>query len=295
MSEKHGEATGVGAVDGTGATEAGGPRTGRRTALTAGLTTAALFAVAKASPAAAADGDPLLAGNVNTASTGTQLSADIATGAALTVQNGGSFGTAVLGQSLTETGTAWGVYGSAIAPNGRGVFGEAGGQTGSGIGVRGISYAPSGRGAVASAADTGTGVLGYVGDTEPPFRPGVGVHGASSLGAGVRGDTDTGTAVIAFTPSVGGQRTGVAIAAWGRVRLINCAGVASIAVGGSSVTVAPGIDLSVASSVVATLQGNAGGSTCVKYVTINTTSNSFTIYLTAASTAAVKVAWHVFG
>lgn len=270
-------------------------RTGRRTALTAGLTTAALFAVAKAAPAEAADGDTVLLGTLNSATSGTIVSADVGTGAALTVQNGGLFGTAIQAQSLAETGTAWGVYGSAIAPQGRGVFGEAGGQTGSGIGVRGISYAPSGRGSVASAPDTGTGVVGYVGDAEPTFRAGVGVHGASSLGAGVRGDSDTGTAVIAFTPSVSGVRTGVAIAAWGRVRLINCAGVATIAAGASSVVVTPGIDMSTASSVVATLQGNAGGSTTVKYAAVNTTANTFTVYLTAAATASVKVAWHVFG
>ncbi|MFZ9483882.1 MAG: hypothetical protein ACO3AV_13405, partial [Ilumatobacteraceae bacterium] len=217
------------------------------------------------------------------------------TGAAFAAENSGLFGTAILGQSLTETGTAWGVYGSAIAPQGRGVFGEAGGQTGNGIGVRGISYAPSGRGSLSSAPATGTGVVGYVGEVEPTARPGVGVHGASSGGAGVRGDSDTGTAVLAFTPSVDGQRTGVAIAAWGRVRLINCAGVATIAAGSASVTVAPGIDLSTASSVVATLQGSAGGNTTVKYAAVNTAANNFTVYLTAASTASVKVAWHVFG
>ena len=270
-------------------------RTGRRTALTAGLTTAALFAVAKSSPAAAADGDSVLLGTGNLAANTTTVAADVSNGATLVAQSGGAFGIALHGQSLTETGMAWGVYGSAIAPQGRGVFGEAGGQTGNGIGVRGISYAPSGRGSLSSAPATGTGVVGYVGEVEPTARPGVGVHGASSVGVGVRGDSDTGTAVTAFTPSVDGQRTGVAIAAWGRVRLINCAGVATIAAGSSSVTVAPGIDLSAASSVVATLQGSAGGNTTVKYAAVNTTANNFTVHLTAASTASVRVAWHVFG
>jgi hypothetical protein len=46
---------------------------------------------------------------------------------------------------------------------------------------------------------------------------------------------------------------------------------------------------------VATLQGSAGGTTTVHRVVVNAATNSFTIYLTANSTADVKVAWHVFG
>jgi hypothetical protein len=59
--------------------------------------------------------------------------------------------------------------------------------------------------------------------------------------------------------------------------------------------VTPGIDLTSTSAVIATLNGNAGGSTTVKRVLINATANTFTIYLTANSTANVKVAWLVAG
>jgi len=45
--------------------------------------------------------------------------------------------------------------------------------------------------------------------------------------------------------------------------------------------------------VIATLNGSAGGSTAVKRVAINATTNVFTIYLTANATASVKVAWLV--
>ena len=93
----------------------------------------------------------------------------------------------------------------------------------------------------------------------------------------------------------GAERTGQAIRAIGRVVLDNCSGVATIAAGSNNVTVTPGIDLVATSAVVATLQGDAGGSTTVKRVTVNTTNNTFQIVLTANSTAQVKVAWHVFG
>jgi hypothetical protein len=74
-----------------------------------------------------------------------------------------------------------------------------------------------------------------------------------------------------------------------------CAGVATIAATTKSVVVTPGIDLTSASAVVATLQGNPGGTTTVQRVSIDTVNDRFTIWLTANSTATVKVAWHVFG
>jgi hypothetical protein len=52
----------------------------------------------------------------------------------------------------------------------------------------------------------------------------------------------------------------------------------------------PGLD----PAVVATLQGSAGTTTVHRCV-VDTGANSFTIHLTADSTANVKVAWHVFG
>ena len=38
-----------------------------------------------------------------------------------------------------------------------------------------------------------------------------------------------------------------------------------------------------------------GGTTTVHRVSVNATANTFTIFLTANSTASVKVAWHAFG
>jgi hypothetical protein len=71
--------------------------------------------------------------------------------------------------------------------------------------------------------------------------------------------------------------------------------VATIASGHNSVTVTPGTDLLSTSAVVATLQGNPSGTAMVKSVAVNATADTFTIYLTANATAAVTVAWHVFG
>lgn len=280
----------------SGTEETKGDRpTGRRAAITAGLVTAAAVAVSGGSKAQAADGDSVVLGTTNDAKKTTTITAS-PSGPAVLVQNATEFGVALEAEALTETGFGVGVYGRSAAPNGRGVFGEASNSAGSGIGVRGIAYSSTGIGLVASAPATGEGVVGYSGDTAPPLRPGVGVHGSSSSGVGVRGDTSTGTAIVAETPVVDGLRTGVALAATGRVVFTNCAGVTRIAGGRSSVTISPGIDLLPTSAVVATLQGSAGGSTTVKYVAVDAAANKFTIYLTArAAAAGVNVAWHLFG
>jgi hypothetical protein len=79
------------------------------------------------------------------------------------------------------------------------------------------------------------------------------------------------------------------------VKFDKSVGVATIAKGARSVAVTPGIDLTATSAVVATLMKSAGGTTAVRYVSVNVTTDKFTIYPTAKATAAVKVAWHVFG
>ena len=94
---------------------------------------------------------------------------------------------------------------------------------------------------------------------------------------------------------LGEATTGYALQTVGRVRLDKSAGLATIASGSSTVTVTPGIHLTTTSAVIATLQSNAGGATAVKRVAVNATNNTFTIYLTANSSALVKVAWLVLG
>jgi hypothetical protein len=121
---------------------------------------------------------------------------------------------------------------------------------------------------------------------------GRGVYGAATTGYGVRGQATTGAALYGQTS---GLKSGVALRTVGKVRFDNSVGLATIASGTKSVTVTPGIDLTTTSAVVATLQGNPGGTTTVQRVAIDTAADTFTIYLTANSTASVKVAWHVFG
>ena len=146
------------------------------------------------------------------------------------------------------------------------------GQSTAGYGISGI-------------ASTGRGVNGSA-------TTGYGVFGAASSGIGMRGWSTTGTALYASTS---GPKVGTALRAIGRVKFDNCAGVATIASGHNSVVVTPGTDLLSTSAVVATLQGNAGGTTTVQRVAVDATADTFTIYLTANATAAVTVAWHVFG
>ena len=81
----------------------------------------------------------------------------------------------------------------------------------------------------------------------------------------------------------------------GRVKLEKSVGLATISAGINHVTVTPGIAVCSSSVVVATLQGSAGGKTTVHRVSVSTTGDTFTIYLTATATASVKVAWHILG
>ena len=118
------------------------------------------------------------------------------------------------------------------------------------------------------------------------------MRAAVTTGTGLLATATTGTAVLAQTD---GPKVGTALRTIGRVRFDKSVGIATIAAATSSLTVTPGIDLSATSAVVATLQGSAGGTTTVHRCVVNAATDTFTIYLTANATAAVKVAWHVFG
>jgi hypothetical protein len=197
-----------------------------------------------------------------------------------------------------STGTGWGVVGTSPT-SGIGVYAEThatdkpasiGLSLGHSTGVQGYSGVNG-----TPAAKAKTGVFGEA-DQDTSSR---GVWGQSAAGQGVRGQTTTGRGVNGVATSGiglwGEATTGYALQTSGRVKLDKSAGQASIASGTSSVVVNPGIDLTSTSAVVATLNGNAGASTAVKRVAIDTTANTFTIYLTANANATVKVAWIVLG
>ena len=134
-------------------------------------------------------------------------------------------------------------------------------------------------------ADQDSGSRGVWGQSQK----GQGVRGQTSSGRGVHGQATTGVAVS------GTATTGYALATDGRVKLDKSAGQATIAAGTSSVTVTPGIDLTSTSAVVATLNGDPGGSTVLKRVAIDTAANTFTIHLTGNTVGAIKAAWVVLG
>jgi hypothetical protein len=236
-------------------------------------------------------------------------------------------GYAVYGLSFSGIGVSgssdsgYGVRG--VSGSGYGVYGASG----SGYGVYGDSTASDKPAILGTSSGGNTGVQGFSGaygsQPTPPAKTGVygyaaqdananGVKGQTTLGRGVLGLATTGLAIYgsatsgngvrgyAATGAAGwfstsGPKIGTALRAIGKVKLDNCAGVATIASGHNSVVVTPGTDLVATSAVVATLMGNPGGATTVQRVAVNATADTFTIYLTANATAAVTVAWHVFG
>jgi hypothetical protein len=282
--------------------DATAPRTRRAVLAGAlgGLAAVAANALGRPMPTLAADGQTMLVGGEYSSSSVTSVTN--ATGNGI---YGGSLGTgiAVTGQSNQGIG----VHG--FSTSSIGALGEtsssveaavAGRSFGGGTGVLG-----SADNAPVPAAKPKTGVYGQATQDSTSrgvwgYSPaGLGVYGESSSGRAVQGVASSGIGVRAASSSGTGcyatSTTGYALRTDGKVRLDKSSGVATIASGASSVAVTPGIDLTATSAVVATLNGSAGGSTVVKRVAINATTNAFTIYLTANSTAAVKVAWLVLG
>ena len=243
----------------------------RRAILAASLGGAAAFvasAIGRAAPVDAADDQSVLVGGEHASSSVTKITIGI------------------------DDVAIWGVSGNV------GVQGNGG----SGIGVLGVagspSYTPPAQTGVYGISKTGTAARGVKGET----TSGRGVFGEATNGRGVFGQAVSGHGVHGYASTgIAGWferkagATGLAIRAIGRVVLDNCSGVATIASGERTVTVNPGINLVATSAVVATLQGDAGGSTTVQRVAVRTANNTFEIVLTANATAEVKVAWHVFG
>jgi len=281
--------------------DATAPRT-RRSVLAGalgGLAAVAANALGRPMPTLAADGQAMLVGGEYSSSSVTSVTnatgngiygGSLDTGIAVTGQ--GNQGIGVHGFSTTNIGVLGETIGTVAAIAGR--------SFGGGTGVLGTAD-----NAPVHAAKPKTGVYGQA--TQDSTSRGVwgnspaglGVYGESSTGRAVQGVASSGIGVRAASSSGTGcyatSTTGYALRTDGRVRLDKSSGVATIASGASSVAVTPGIDLTATSAVVATLNGSAGGSTAVKRVAINETTNAFTIYLTANSTVAVKVAWLVLG
>ena len=259
--------------------------------------------------AAAANGDALKLGQTNAASATTSLT--------MTSQQG-----------LKLAGTYEGLVVVASASGGMGLKALATNTAGKTLGIYGHAFGPDGVGVKGISSQDGAGVVGqsYLGDFGSPMpnqpktgvygyadrdstaigvagrsTSGLGVKGKATSGSGVYGTTDSGFGVIGFGGTgVGGffqsgsAMVGVALQTVGRVKFDKSVGRATIAAGANRVTVTPGLDLNATSAVVATLQGSAGGAV-VERVSVDTTANTFTIWLTKNATLAAPVAWHVFG
>jgi hypothetical protein len=268
------------------------------------LGAAAVASLARATPAAAANGDAVILGQLNqsTANTFVNNSGSGATFTAAAAGGGTALegvavnGTGVSGTSDTRTGVygashstlpmATGVFGditsSAPGPLSAGVRGQNRSADGNGIGVYGTHAGP-GWGVYGIADSGGVGVKGDgVGN-------GTGVWGSGVTGAavGVQGTAGTpaATGVLAENHFGGHALQVDGVAAFSR------SGVATVAAHKSSVTEKLGLRAS--SFVLATIQGNVAG-VYVQGVTVAPGSpGKFTIHLSKAVPVKTKVAWLV--
>jgi hypothetical protein len=242
-------------------------------------------AMTRPAPTRATDGDAVIVGTSRSATSTTSIYNDMNSNHVLGIAS--VFGKGVVGTSTTTTGihgsshSGYGVYGSSNST--AGTVGYSGASATGVLGYSGTGTLP--------AAPAKTGVYGHaVADASSRgvsgrADAGRGVYGQATSGSGVYGQASTGNGLY------GVAATGYALRTSGRVRLEKSSGVATIASGTKSITVNPGLDVSTGSTVLATLQGSAGGMTTVHRVAINATANTFVIYLTANATSNVRVAW----
>ena len=285
------------------AIETAAPRS-RRALLAAslgGLAALGVEALGRPAPArAGTDGDVVL-GAPNTATSITKI-------ANYTTSNtvfwgASSTGTGVYGTSSSTSGvrgesnSGFGVYG--VSASSYGVLGDSS----SSYGVCGGSSATDQPAIVAQSFGNSTGLLGYSGPTNPPAAPvktgvyGYAVQDASSRG--VTGRTTAGRGVYGYATSgigvyAAAGASGKALHAEGRVSF-STAGLATIGTGAASTVVSPGVDLIGSSKILCTLEGNPGAGVTIHRVVKSTADDYFTIYLTAATTNNVKVAWFLIG
>jgi hypothetical protein len=239
----------------------------------------------------------------------------------------GFSGIGVRGQSTSYVGVegissgsisqaAAGVTGS--CPNGYGVRGTGGtygvsGTSGAGTGVTGSSTSGIGVSAGTNASDQpamyaknvggGTALLGFVGgfSADPPsatIPAGVfgyanadtasrGVVGKSPLGQGIHGESSSGTGVY------GSASTGYALHTSGRIKADRVSGLATIPAGRTTVTLAPGVNVTASSFVLLTPKANIGARSL--WFTTDAVHNKIAIHLSSTRTVSTRVAWLLLG
>jgi len=240
-----------------------------------------------ATPARADQGQPVLAGQINTATTDTYLS-NHGSGGGLYAIAATSGGRGVSGVGFGANGVGVGVYG--FSYNDDGVVGFAD-TTGGRNGVMGVSANPGASGVYGENNGHGYGVAGrsggiaVYGDSTQSY--GIGVQGSNSQqgGIGVYGSAgSSGTGVYATNPS------GVALAVNGRAQFSR-SGRITVPAGQSSAT-ATGVSLTSTSLVMATMQQRRAGIS-IEAAVPDTAASSFTVHLSKAVSSDTVVAWFI--
>jgi hypothetical protein len=272
----------------------------RRAVLAAAVSGAAALgaaAIARPAGALAANGDPLLLGQANTASSATTLTRDTVptinaptfvsdTTISVAVAGNATSGQGVVGRSQSSAGVQ-GYSQTDAGVNGFGVYG---------VWASGSLYGVQGGGDTAGVLGWGhtgvTGILGYSGGWPLPEAPAkTGVYGYAAqdaTAAGVTGSSTVGTGVFAVAT------TGTALRVSGKARFSR-SGKASVAAGRSYVDITVAGGLTSHSVVHATLQTYRSG-VAVAAVRVNYPSaGKARIYLTkvASASAGTYVGWLV--
>lgn len=281
----------------------------RRQLLAGGAAAAGVVAsqaLGRATPAAAANGDGLILGQLNQSSSNTAINDSggdtafsvLGTASGTALEGDAVDGTGVLGTSVTGIGV-FGVTASTSA-HASAVFGEitnpAPGAFSAAVRGQNDGLGGTGIGVFGSHAGSGWGVYGTsVSDN--------GVYGVSESGNGAAGSGKTGvfgtgpTGVHGFSAAPHGAGVLAENANGGQALKVN--GVAAfsrsgvITVPGGQSEVSHRLPLTSASFVLATIQGNVKD-LYVRGVTVSAgRRSSFTIHLSKAVTTKTKVAWLV--
>jgi len=210
----------------------------------------------------AADGDPVLMGELNE---GTALTTIERTtnGPALRVQNSSDDG----GPGL-EASSWWG----------DGIRVEVGGTDQTAIrATSSVGYA------INASADVGVAVNAF------------GQYAVMAKGITEAVHAETPAFQGIAVKAIGTNPDGYALVTTGRIQFGQASGVAVIAAGSRQVTITPAVKISTGTKVLTTLQSTAGGTTVVHRISRNIPSNKFTIYLTANATQQCYVAWLLIG
>ncbi|HSM18273.1 MAG TPA: hypothetical protein VK845_14905 [Gemmatimonadales bacterium] len=249
-----------------------------------GLGAWAASAIGRASPAHAADGDPIYIGANNYGTSETRLGNTAPNSVGFRADSGSGSGYGVIG----TTDNGWGVYGS--GNNGIGVLGTSS----SGIGTYGQSDSGDQPAVRGRSVNNGTGVHGHSASSYtivPPAKPKTGVYGYANQdkdSRGVWGFSGRGVGVMGQA-----NRGGYAFLGRGRVKFEKVSGVATIAAGNTAVSLSPNVNVTHGSFVLLTPKANIGSRGL--WFTTNPSADSITIHLSSSRSSATKIAWLLLG